>query len=110
MASTKVAKADTETVAANKGKLFDLNDEELESLKSTRGRKATPSVYLAEVESAVQANDGRPVGIRLSATVRSPWVQAQLRKASKALGLEKRMTIYNREEKGFVAFVIKPTE
>lgn len=108
MATKTVAKADTATVNANKGSLFELNDSELESLKSTRGRKATPSVYLAEVSQAMESGEANPVGIRLSATVKAPWVQAQLRKAAKELGIEKRITIYNREEKGFVAFVVKP--
>lgn len=108
MPSTKsVAKADADTVNANKGTLFELNDDELDSLKSTRGRKATPSVYLAEVREAVERGDETPVGIRLSATVKSPWVQAQIRKAAKELGVEKRVVVYNREEKGFVAFKVK---
>jgi len=107
MAGT-AAKADKATVDANKGSLFELNDDELASLKSTRGRKATPSVYLAEVTAALESKSENPTGVRLSATVKAPWVQAQLRKAAKELGIEKRITIYNREEKGFVAFVIKP--
>ncbi len=104
-AVSKAAKADVDT---NKGTLFELNDDELSSLKSTRGRKATPSVYLPEVTAALESKSDNPVGVRLSATVKAPWVQAQLRKAAKELGIEKRITIYNREEKGFVAFVVKP--
>lgn len=116
MATGTKATASTSTATeTQKGSTFILNDAELETLKSTRGRKATDSVYLAEVKAAIESGD--VCGIRLTAAVKAPYVQAQLRKAAKALGIEKAITVYNREESksdanphGFVAYKIVKAE
>lgn len=99
---------------ASVGKLFELNDSELDTLKSTRGRKPEPSVYLAQVANA-QENPGVAFGVSLTETLRAPWVMAQLRKAAAQLEIDsKNLTVYNREENksddhphGFVAYRIK---
>jgi hypothetical protein len=85
---------------------FEASDEELALLKSSRGRKPKPSVYAAKVQEAMKNGSTRVV--RLSATKKAPWVMGQLRKAAKDLGIEKRISILNREEHGFVAYFVKP--
>lgn len=101
-------------INASHGKTFELNDSELETLKSTRGRKPEPSVYLAEVTNAKE-NPGTAFGVSLSETVKAPWVMAQLRKAAAQLEIDSKVfTVYNREENksndhpfGFVAYRVK---
>lgn len=93
-----------------KAATFKLSDDDLASLKSTRGRKATPSIYLAEVKAAMQAL-GEPQGIKLTGNMKASKVSAELRKAAKELKIEKQITVFNREERGFVAFIVnKPKE
>lgn len=93
---------------ANTGHSFLLNDEELETLSGKRGRKPTDSEYLEDVRNALKT-PGEVYGIRLSDTVKAPWVSAQVRKAFKQLEIESSdFTVYNREEKGFVAYIYSP--
>lgn len=99
---------------ASVGKTFELNDSELETLKSTRGRKTEPSVYLDQVRAAA-VYAGTAFGISLTPTLKAPWVMAQLRKAAVQLDLDsKSFTVYNREENrsedhphGFIAYRVK---
>lgn len=101
-------------MAANKalenksGSAFLLDDDELASLVGTRGRKATPSVYAAEVKEAL-AHPGDKFGIRTTATSKAAWIGSQIRKAFKEAEVEVAdYTVWNREEKGFVAFAYEP--
>jgi hypothetical protein len=90
------------------GAAFLLNDDELESLASSRGRKAVPSVYAAEVAEAVK-HPGDKFGLKCTATAKAAWIGAQLRKGFKDVGIESAdYTVWNREEKGFVAFAYSP--
>jgi hypothetical protein len=106
--------------ASNKGTsttAFLLEDDELAELEGKRGRKATDSEYLAEVDEAL-AHRGDVYGIKCAkpgdtnpATPKAAWVAAQIRKGFKQREIDiKFYTVYNREEKGFVAFVAKPEE
>lgn len=82
---------------------FELDKEEIESLKPKGGKTAKPSAYLAEVAQAKAT--GKAMGIRTTATVKGPWILGQLRKAEKELGVK--LKKWNREEsKGFVGFQV----
>lgn len=118
------------TGSDNGGK-FVLNDEELTGLSGVRGRKATDSAYLAEVKEALE-NPTRYVkgelvsgdihAIRITDTRKAAWIQPQLRKASKQLGIDPKLftvldrsgTVSKNAPMGFVAYFVKaedaPTE
>lgn len=114
MATATKDKATASETNASIGSAFVLDDAELETLKSTRGRKEEPSVYLENVKRAVEnENDPKYVeGIQLTQTLKAPWVMAQIRKAVKQLGYEsKTVTVYDRSANhdkkhpfGFIAF------
>jgi hypothetical protein len=113
--TTKQKETASET-NASVGKAFRLNDAELETLKSSRGRKEEASVYKGEVTDALKTGD--VCGISLTASLKGPWVMAQLRKAAKQLGLStKEITVYDRSENksddhphGFVAYKVVRVE
>jgi hypothetical protein len=101
---------------AGPGKDFILDDSELETLKSTRGRKEEKSPYLDRVQAAHDTGDVK--GIDLSATLKAPWVMSQLRKAAKQLGYDsKAITVFDRSENksdahphGFIAYKVAKSE
>jgi hypothetical protein len=112
----KQTEAPAAQVNASFGKAFILNDAELETLKSSRGRKEEESVYKSDVADALKTGD--ICGVSLTASLKGPWVMAQLRKAAKQIGLStKDITVYDRSENksddhphGFVAYKVVRAE
>lgn len=110
----------TQAKNAPKSQAFKLGDEELAAVEGTRsrGRQATPSVYTAEVTESL--NSGEALGIRITETVKAPYVMAQLRKAAKQLSTDERpvkVTIWDRSERvggdpfvGFKAVYAEPAK
>lgn len=119
MAATKTATKPVESNGA-----FVLNDSELGNLIGQRGRKATDSIYLAEMKEAISNPakfekgtyvSGLVAGVKCTATRKGPYIEAQLRKAGKQLGLATAdFQVLNRSENtsqeqpfGFVAYFVK---
>lgn len=73
----------TQAAASTTG-AFVLDEKQLAAIEpKARGRSASPSEFLAEVESSLSTGDA--MGIRITATRKATWIAAQLRKAGKQL-------------------------
>lgn len=98
------------SVADNGGGSFVLGDAELTLLVSARGRKATDSVYLDDIKTAIANGDAmNGVGVRITEARKGPWIAAQLRKGFKQLEVDpKDYSVFDRTEHGFIAYKVKP--
>lgn len=117
-----------ETVQASNsgGGSFIANANELATLATTRGRKATDSKYLAEVKHALdnptvfegdKVVKGEVHGIKCTEFRKAAWIGPELRKAAKQLGIPDRITVRDRSANtsaehphGFVLYWVKPED
>jgi hypothetical protein len=87
---------------------FELDDSQLSAIRPNAGRKATPSIYLAEVTSAIGTD--KAFGIAVPADVKASYIVSELHKAAATLGVK--IKVWNRaaitETNPFVGFKIKP--
>lgn len=88
------------------GQSFKLDTGQLAGILTSRGRRAMLSVYHDDILTAI-ANPGTYYGIQVTPTLKAAWIISQIRKAAREAGLNTRQySTYNRENEGFVSYVV----
>jgi len=83
--------------------VFELTEDQLVSI-AKRGRKETPSKYVADIEKAKAA--GKPFGVAVPADGKATTVISELRRGAKQLGVKVRIFDRSTEAKPYIGFQV----